>query len=107
MGVVPWLVMENPLPVTLRFEIWIAEELRFTTETVALAVLPTFTEPKLTLVGETSMAPVMAPAATEVPPQPESARGNNAAIKRNATENQPLPCGISRWLDAPRDIRRA
>jgi hypothetical protein len=74
----------NPLPVTLMAEISIAEELRLTSKTFAVAVVPTETEPKLREPGDISSPLVEVVPVIEVPPQPESPRASQG--KRNSRD---------------------
>ena len=84
----PWTLTENAVPVTLRLEIVTAEELRFTRETVAVAVLPTATEPKLTVEGDTWRIPTADPSVAD-PPQPERRSGSQIKSERKTGTRQP------------------
>lgn len=104
-GMPVWLT-EKELPLTVRAEIWTGEELRLTSETVAVAVLPTFTDPKLTVLGEIPNAPDMVPVVAAVDPaQPARSNGIVDSAKA-ATSRQPLLDRVRERLDAARRIDR-
>jgi hypothetical protein len=87
-GKLPWLT-ENELPVTVKLEIWTGEELRLTSETLAVPVLPTLTEPKSTLLGLIWKAPeTELLLATVDPLQPARMIGKQDA-KRSARRRRP------------------
>ena len=52
MGRLLWPLTEKDAPLTLRAEIWTADEPKFTSDTLALELWPTETEPKLREPGE-------------------------------------------------------
>jgi hypothetical protein len=56
-----WPVTVNALPVTFNADNWTVAELVFFSESVAVALLPTATDPKLTLLAEGSRLPLLAP----------------------------------------------
>jgi hypothetical protein len=105
-GMPLWLT-EKELPLTVRAEIWTGEEPRLTSEMLAVAVPPTFTDPKLTLLGETPSEPAMVPVVAAVdPPQPARTRGSADAMRSSAVKRQPLIGRIFDPLSGPEDVRR-
>jgi hypothetical protein len=91
---------------TLMAEIWMGEEFRFMSETLADAVLPIATDPKLRVLGEISIPSLDAPAIAP-PPHPEKARLMQGKSRKRGQKRRLLACLAIKRERVRRLFRRA
>jgi hypothetical protein len=90
---------EKDCPVTFRLEICTGDVPRFTSDTLAVAVLPTDTDPKLTLPVDAWRVPGFDPA-SEDPPQPPRSSGSQDRMAISAHKRQPNICRLRERMHA-------